>query len=234
MFRRSVDNSTRKLGWVSYHDERSRNYPIRALTAGLPRPEQMYWRGPFFRLDQGQEGACVGFAWTNEILSKPVSSNVPRPLNDFALKFYKEAQKLDDWPGEDYEGTSVLAGAKQAQKLGYITGYRWAFGIEDVLDALAFTGPVVIGIPWYNDMYSTLPGGLVKVGGKLVGGHAITLTGYGNRKFPGGLTLDVVRWRNSWGRTYGVRGDGYIRVTDLANLLKQDGEACVPTGRLPL
>lgn len=230
MFRRSVDNSTRKLDWVSHHDERSRNYPIRTLVAGLERPRQTWWRAPFVRIDQGREGACVGFAWTNELLSRPVVAGVPRPPDTFALSYYKEAQRIDDWPGENYEGTSVLAGAKVAKALGYISEYKWAFGIEDVLNALAFTGPVVIGIPWYEGMYQTTPDGLVVVSGKLVGGHAITLTGYGRRRFRTG-EFDVVRWRNSWGRTYGKRGDGYIKVDDLAALLKDGGEACIPMGR---
>lgn len=190
----------------------------------------MWWRASFTRIDQGREGACVGFAWTNELLAKPVVASVTRPLSEFASAYYKEAQKIDDWPGEAYEGTSVLAGAKIAQKLGYISEYKWAFGIEDVLNALAFTGPVVIGIPWHEGMYQTTPDGLVVVSGKVVGGHAITLTGYGRRKFKSG-EFDVVRWRNSWGRTYGKRGDGYIKVTDLEKLLKQDGEACIPAGR---
>ena len=40
--------------------------------------------------------------------------------NDFARGIYKQAQTLDEWPGDDYEGTSVLAGAKAVQAEGYM------------------------------------------------------------------------------------------------------------------
>lgn len=228
------------LDWLSRHDEKSRNYGVTQATAGLKRPDSAYWRGPFTRLDQGQEGACVGFAWTNNLLSKPVVAKLPLPPQDFAMNLYKSAQKIDEWEGEAYSGTSVLAGAKVAQLGGFISGYRWAFSIDEVLDALGLLGPVVLGVPWFDGMYGTLPGGLVEVSGSRVGGHAITATGYGRREFPlssqvgrrAKRTEDVVRWRNSWGRSYGVRGDGFIRVEDLERLLKGEGEACIPMGRV--
>lgn len=224
------------LDWLPRHDERSRDFSVAPLTAGRPRPKFMYWGSPKEILDQGREGACVGFAWTNKILSMPISGKLPLPGNDFARNLYHSAQKIDEWEGEAYSGTSVLAGAKIAKMSGFITEYRWAFKIDDVLNALATIGPVVFGIPWLESMYETLPGGLVEVSGSKVGGHAITATGYGTREFPtttadgkkGKRTEEVIRWRNSWGSDYGVKGDGYIRIADLESLLKQGGEACVP------
>lgn len=231
-------NTDRTLDWIPRFDERSRDFPVRGLTAGRTRPKAVWWGSPKERIDQGSEGACVGFAWTNELLALPVSVKLPQEANAFARNLYKSAQKIDEWEGENYSGTSVLAGAKVAKLGGYITGYRWAFSIDEVLDALAFMGPVVLGVPWYESMYGTLPGGLVEVGGNLVGGHAILATGFGRRSFPGGtgawrprVAEDVIRWRNSWGPSYGVKGDGFIRVTDLERLLKAGGEACVPLGR---
>jgi hypothetical protein len=134
--------------------------------------------------------------------------------------------------GNSYEGTSVLAGAKIAQQRGYIERYWWAFGIDQVIDTLVGFGPVVIGIPWYDSMYTTRPDGLVEVGGRMVGGHAITLTGFERRGFGSPRRArEVVRWRNSWGLGYGLRGDGFIAVEDLERLLADRGEACVPDGR---
>lgn len=161
---------------------------------------------------------------------------LPSEPNEFALNLYRSAQKVDEWEGESYEGTSVLAGAKVAKLGGYISEYRWAFSVDEVLDALAFVGPVVLGVPWFEGMYSTGPGGLVSVSGGQVGGHAILATGFGVRRFGGlfgrgGRRELVVRWRNSWGVSYGVGGDGFVRVEDLAGLLKGVGEACVPVVR---
>jgi hypothetical protein len=217
----------RTFDWKSRHDERSLNFSVARLAADVPRVRKS-WRSPGERLDQGREGACVGFAWTNELLSSPnpMGRKVPKPRNEFASSLYKEAQKVDEWPGEDYEGTSILAGAKVAKEMGYIDSYYWAFGIEQVLDAVIGVGPVVIGIPWYESMYSTARNGLVQVSGSMVGGHAILLTGY-HPNHPV-LKEPVVRWRNSWGSSYGVNGNGFVRPTDLSALLKTYGEACVP------
>lgn len=231
----------RTLDWVSKHDPRSRDYPIRELIGENVKRRYKAWGSPRERLDQGSEGACVGFGWTHELLASPARAVLGYDAHEFARNVYRGAQRIDQWPGEDYDGTSVLAGAQTVQRAGFIGGYRWSFGIDDTLDTLCAPaseggGPVVIGIPWYDSMYQTRPGGLVEVGGSLVGGHCLVLTGYhpGIRiREEGWLKrFEVVRWRNSWGRHYGRRGDGYIRVEDLAALLDQQGEACVPVGRV--
>ena len=218
---------------VVQFDERSRNYGI-AEVLEAQKPRKRYW-GHNTVIDQGREGACVGFAWTNELICNPrPHPDVPQYVGDaFARKIYKRAQQLDPWPGENYEGTSVLAGAKAIMETGYLTQYRWAFNIEQVRDAVIAEGPVILGINWYDSMYSTRPSGLVEVGGKVVGGHAIALTGYNPRarlKGEGGYK-EVFRWKNSWGTSYGKNGTGYVKIEDLERLLKEDGEACIPMGR---
>lgn len=224
----------RTFDWKSRHDERSLNYPIRAVVGEPSKRRIRMWRQGTV-LDQGSEGACVGFGWTGEILTKP-EAPVIQPTqargNEYALGVYKEAQKIDEWEGEAYSGTSVLAGAKIMQQRGLIGSYRWAFGIDDVRDAVLEAGPVVIGVPWYRGMYSTDGDGLVTVSGDKVGGHCILLTGYHSSMLIGGKRREVFRWRNSWGRDYGRQGSGFIEHDDLANLLKTDGgEACVPLDR---
>lgn len=224
--------TNRTLDWRSHHDERSRNYGL--TTTGLA-PVKKYWSEGAI-LDQGQEGACVGFGWTAELLASPYpNGSLAVVADEFAKRLYHRAQQLDDQPGENYEGTSVLAGAKAVKELGYINSYRWCFSIEDVRDAVIGSGPVVLGIPWYDSMYETRPSGLVEIGGRLVGGHCITLTGYNPKARLAGegffKRFEVFRWRNSWGKVYGVNGDGYITIEDLETLLKDQGEACVPMGR---
>ena len=118
--------------------------------------------------------------------------------------------------------------------MGRITGYRWAFGIDDVIDTLVSTGPVVLGIPWYDSMYQTRSSGLIDVSGKVVGGHCILACGYNPKKRflrEGLKAFEVIKLRNSWGPSFGIGGDGWIKVEDLAALLKDQGEACVPQGR---
>lgn len=224
----------RTFDWVSQHDPNSRKYSIRSILdqRNVVKKAQMWQEG--IVLDQGSEGACVGFAWTGELLAEPEAPRVQPSFdyaNSLAVSFYNEAKTIDEWPGENYEGTSVLAGAKVMRKAGFIGEYRWCFGVDDVRDAVISEGPVVIGIPWYNGMYDTLPNGLVKLSGKSTGGHAILITGYHPKMRFGNATEEVFRWRNSWGNDYGIGGSGWIKHKDLAKLLSENGEACVPMQR---
>ncbi len=122
---------------------------------------------------------------------------------------------------------STLACAPASSEAGHFSEYRWAFGLNDVLLAIGYTGPVVLGINWWEGMYSPDANGYIRPEGSIVGGHAILARGVSR------LRKDVTL-RNSWGTDYGFNG-GDCRITwdDLAVVLAQDGEACVPVGRLP-
>ena len=185
-------------------------------------------------LDQGSEGACVGFAWTGELLAEPAAPKT-QPSAEYANKlasvFYHDAKKVDEWPGENYDGTSVLAGAKVMHARGLIGEYRWCFSIKDVRNALIEEGPVVIGIPWFDGMYETDSNGVVQISGDLAGGHAIVLTGYDPQFKIGNVTEEHFKWTNSWGDDYGIDGSGWISRRNLEFLLAQSGEACVPMQR---
>lgn len=224
----------RNLDWVSRHDPRSLNYPV--FAAGTPVVLRDRDWAPGQVLDQGQEGACVGFGWTGEALAAPVKVDLARVKavnipdgNAFARNAYHTAQTLDETPGENYEGTSVLAGAKTMVKFGLLKEYRWAFGIDDVAAALSAKGPVVLGINWYQDMYEA-PNGILTVGGPLAGGHCILAHRY---RLPGTIFKDeaAIGLQNSWGTSWGDQGRAWIRASALATLLKTNGEACVPVRR---
>ena len=225
----------RTLDWIPRFDEKSRAYPIRA-TIGTVIDQPRVWSPPPFVLDQGREGACVGFGWTGELIGSPY----PDPYatvevgERYARSLYRAAQVIDEWEGEDYEGTSVLAGAKALKARGLINEYRWAFSIGEVRDALITTGPVVVGVPWFDGMYETDANGIVSIGGDLVGGHCLFVYEYHPAKrLPGDWygRHRVFRWRNSWGPEYGLKGSGYVHYDDLAKLLEWGGEACVPVTR---
>lgn len=224
-----------------YFDERSRNYPI---TAGISTyPLRGYtWSCAAFN-DQGQQGACVGFAWSHELTARPY----PVPTdNALARSIYLRAQQIDEWAGEDYSGTSVLAGAKATKELlntsgqAYLQEYRWAFGINDLLLALGYKGPAVLGLNWYSGMFNTDSAGFIRKTGSWVGGHAILARGCslvwvdknGPRQYS---NLDTQRsyvlLRNSWGADWGTNGDAKISVADLDALLRENGDACVPVLR---
>ncbi len=219
----------RRLDRVQQFDERSRSFPISEVVPAALRSISWPCRP---RLDQGREGACVSFAWSHELAAYPIQV---RGINDaFAFAHYPIIQRADEWPGEepDYSGTSVLAGAKVMQREGYISEYRWAFTIDEVLRAISHAGPVVIGIPWKDTMFNPRPDGLLDCSGKVIGGHAILARGLRLRSRLTGVTEPVIRLRNSWGADWSTAGgDCFVRVSDLANLLQDDGDCCVPLGR---
>lgn len=212
----------RMFGRRVQFDERSREYPIRALLGKL-KPRSYTWACDKW-LNQLSEGACVGFAFAHELIAKPKVHTKITDAN--ALSIYKFAQTIDPWPGENYSGTSVLAGVKavQAQYPAAIKEYRWAFTMDDLLDTLGYYGPVVLGINWYEGMYSTDAEGYIHRTGKRVGGHAILANGVNVKK-------KHIRLHNSWGRSWGINGECFISFDDMERLLNEKGEVCVPVKR---
>jgi len=222
----------RRLDWKPNFDERSKGFGVGSLVSQQPVDitKPTIWQHGTV-LDQGAEGACVGFAWTGATIAKPMPPETQPEFaqgNSFAINLYKEAQKIDPWPGENYSGTSVLAGAKIAKEKGIIDEYRWCFSIEELRDAVINVGPVVIGVNWYKDMYSTDNNGIVKVAGDHVGGHAIMVTGFIPDYNVNNLSTPVFEWVNSWGPGYGKGGRGYITYKDMERLIEERAEMCVP------
>lgn len=230
-----VDGSTtkdRKLDRIKQFDSKSRRYGVSQLLPESLPLRSFTWKGGEV-LDQGEEGACVGFGWAAML------SAYPKPVSGIDDNFakneiYEEAKTVDEWPGTDYEGTSVLAGAKVVQSLGYISSYHWAFSIEELLRAVAYGGPVVVGVNWYEGMVNPRTSALIKAEGDILGGHCVCVRGVSLRSIlPGEKRgLPVVRIRNSWGSSYGRRGDVFLPIEDMEKLLKEQGECCLTVNKV--
>lgn len=215
-----VKTSDVRLDRIPQFDEESRSYPVRQLVASK-KPRSYTWRVPAW-LDQGTEGACVGFSWSHELAGRP--KEVKGVTDDTARDVYRRARQIDEWPGEDYEGTSVLAGAKAIQEAGYMSEYRWAFGLEDLILAVGYQGPAVLGINWYTGMYDPDSKGYIHVEGEIAGGHAIVCHGVN-------IKGQYFKLHNSWGKNWGKDGECLISFDDMRRLLSERGEACVPVVR---
>lgn len=210
--------SERVFNRLEEFDERSRNFK---LTTMYRAPRSYTWSCGKV-LDQGSEGSCVGHGWAHDLIARPVV--VPNIDHFSAVEIYKRARNLDQWPGDNYDGTSVIAGAKAVLELGLIERYEWTFSLNEALVGISYRGPAVIGIPWYESMNSPDADGKIRVRGRLQGGHCILANGYN-------VKTQLVRLHNSWGPGWGKNGECFIHADDFWRLLDEGGECCLPIGR---
>ena len=223
----------RRLDRLPAFDRRMLSFPVQgALNAEQQKLVSRKWTAPpgTAVLDQGQEGACVGFGCANELLYYPVPV---RGLDaEFARqKIYWVAQEADPWPGGSYpgaspryEGTSVLFGVKAVADLGYYQEYRWATSERELALGVGYLGPAIIGVDWYAGMFAPGSDGYIRVTGQKMGGHCCLIIGVNIKS--GYYTI-----RNSWGPTWGDNGNAKISRADMAKLLADNGEACIITQR---
>jgi hypothetical protein len=211
------------LGRSIWHDPKSLDFP--AETARALKTTYHPRRIPI--LDQLKLGSCTGNAETGLLGTEPfytaikdkLGAKTPTYDEAMAVSIYSEATHYDPWPGEfppDDTGSTGLAVMKVARKRGWITSYRHAFGLDHALHALVLR-PVIIGIPWYNDMFNPGPGGLISVGGGVAGGHEVVLD-----------SIDVenrlVGGANSWNSTWGANGRFKLTWDTFDALLKDEGD----------
>lgn len=79
-------------------------------------------------LDQGTEGACTGFGLAT-VAHFLLSGRVAAPT-DAAVSprmFYEMARRYDEWPGEDYSGSSARGAMKGWHKHGVCSGVLWPY-----------------------------------------------------------------------------------------------------------
>lgn len=209
---RTFDRVPSPAGHIDYT-----NYHVRTLLPALA-PRSYTWTCGT-HLDQGSLGSCVGNGFTHDALAKP---NPHKGLTETdAVALYHRAQQLDDSPGENYEGTSVLAGAKASAERGWLVQYRWATTVDDIVATVGYVGPVVIGVDWYDGMMDTDAKGYIHATGSVQGGHCILVKGVN-------VKLKRFTLHQSWGTSWGIGGDCYLSFADMAFLLSRQGEAAVP------
>jgi hypothetical protein len=87
-------------------------------------------------LDQGQEGACTGFglATVANFLLR-IRKQVPDKLITSPRMFYEMAKKYDEWPGENYSGSSARGAMKGWHKHGVCAEKDWPYLTDAQADA---------------------------------------------------------------------------------------------------
>jgi len=79
-------------------------------------------------LDQGKEGACTGYGLAtvaNYLLSRRLGSTAANFSPVSPRMFYILARRYDEWPGEDYSGSSARGAMKGWNKHGVCTSSEW-------------------------------------------------------------------------------------------------------------
>lgn len=243
----SVNGLGRRLPTDYVHVTR---YPIRATlpetVASVERKLDVNsdWRR---RYDQGQEGACVGFAWSFAM------SILNRVFYD-APWLYRSAQAIDEWPDTPpADGTSVRAGGDVLRTLGHrryragtsgptllehgIEENRWATTVDEMRTCLANGIPVVLGCWWFPAFdepeevrrWFGLRQSEWWIGRNKTalwrprGGHAICVYGASDSRQAFALV-------NSWGLRYPLV---WMPYETMQHLLDRDGEATVIVDRVP-
>ncbi len=195
--------------------------------------------------DQGDEGACTGFALATAITlmntlrhqrlvsDKAVPMMSPRML-------YEMAKIHDEWPGEEYEGSSIrgaLKGffhngvcrddlapyksgekgwsltvdqAKDARNVGLGAYYRLRPEIIDYHAALNEAGVIYVSATIHSSWQAPKNGEIVPSKRK-EGGHAFVIVGYSARGF-----LIQNSWGPKWGGYGGRPGIALWRYEDWA------------------
>lgn len=115
-------------------------YPTAAVMAHfLPRYQPLV-------LDQGQEGACTGFGlaavvnyllwsrtWRDRLLVASEDAGLPEPDKLEAVSprmLYHLARLYDEWPGEDYDGSSCRGAMKGWHRHGVCSEKLWPYFVR--------------------------------------------------------------------------------------------------------
>ncbi len=182
--------------------------------------------------DQGQEGACTGFALAsaitlmNRIRHARIDPSIEVPMSSPRM-LYEMAKINDEWPGEDYEGSSIrgaLKGfynngscseevapykpgqknwflkvehAKDARKVGLGAYYRLRPEIIDYHAALNEAGVIYVSARVHRGWQNPSKGD-IKPSHLTEGGHAFIIVGYDQQGF---------LIQNSWGPDWGNFND---------------------------
>jgi C1A family cysteine protease len=186
--------------------------------------------------DQGNEGSCTGHAVVAaaELL---YWRSMGRPPDLSERWAYEKAREHDEWPGTDYEGSSIRGAVKGWLKEGLCPEAEWAYvpgkpgmpsprarnsaaeypllryerclGNDNLRHAIHHRGVVIVGASIHRGWLEAAGREDIPFspGGEPVGGHAFVLVGYDDGR--------GIFWvKNSWGTGWGAGGFAAMSYQD--------------------
>ncbi len=174
-------------------------------------------------LDQFSEGACTGFSLAACI--NHLYKNADQNTQVSARMLYEMAKRSDEWPGEDYDGSSLRGAIQGWKNMGVCKDTMWQYKttnpgeltIDRAKDArnhtigayyrikpeithfhAALNEVGIIAVSAYvHRGWNNPRDGIIEYHEKKDGGHAFAVVGYNDKGF----------WvQNSWGNTWGENG----------------------------
>ena len=188
--------------------------------------------------NQGREATIVGFTVAYAMQASIFQKSGTR-VNLSPRGIYVTAQKYDEWARRPHEGTSLGAAIKAMQKVGAylesdwpyaaktepstkkgpsykISSFKELLNVDEITDAILSSNVVITAIKWTRDFQIPDANGRIVIrrsnSSEFIGAGTICLVGYDAESAEFKFALS---WGNKWGRN----GFGFIRNTDLSQLL---------------
>lgn len=185
-------------------------------------------------LDQGREGACTGFGLASVVhYLLRTRHRVPATQDISPHMLYDLARRYDEWPGEDYDGSSCRGAMKGWHKHGVCELGLWrkshggtlsaavasnaaqhplgAYFRVNHRDLVAMHAAITeVGILYasctvHSGWDAVGKDGRIRFADDSLGGHAFAIVAYDERGF----------WlQNSWGKGWGQQGCGHVSYQD--------------------
>jgi C1A family cysteine protease len=235
-----------KYGYIKDQPD-TRDYRVTRAVAPVKLPAVLDYTDQMTGIEnQYNEGTCVAFA--SVAVKEYQEKKEWKTDNDFSKRYlYQECKKIDDIPDEEgtyprcamkvllnkgvppescwrYLPNIIGTPCKNADALAMpnrIEGYwRVDDNIDAIKESLYLNGPMVVGIDVYESFENASDGivPMPKNGEELLGGHAICLVGFDDKK-------KLLKFKNSWGIIWGDTGYGYLPY-DYVDPYLYDAWAC--------
>lgn len=185
--------------------------------------------------NQGSEGTTVGFA-VAYAMQAAIKSKFNRKVTLSARGLFVTARKFDEWPGENYEGSSVSGGLKGAKAVGAWLESQWPYagpapapsvkpaykvtqfrrldaGPEALVSEMQAGRVPIVQVSATEDFDQVGADGRVVIRTPLrpAGGHSMAVIGFDQSRAE-------FRLANMWGTDWGDKGTLVMRDSDLKRI----------------